>query len=827
VSNLQKTIDIILNGEDKASRQIRQVDDRLGGLNTRFAGVAKQGAKVAAVIAAVGAGITALVGAGLKEAYDQAVDFESAMVDLEKVLGSHPGKLETAQTAAMNLSNQYGVSSKEIVESIAGWVQAGYDIDEATQLAEESIALLYTSELDAAQATETLTKIMKGFGLEVDDARSKLDVANEISNNYASSVGQLTEAMGRVAPIADAMGLSFEEMSSFLVPAIEKFQDGQKVGTAFAKILNNLVSDTSRVADGLETLGVAQTDSNGELRDGRDILYDVAEAFQNLEPSQKTFVAQQIAGAEHSAKFLATMNSYDKAGAVYETAINSAGSVTEELQAKLDSAEKQLDRWNEAWTNLSVVIGDQFKIAATEAVEGGTDIVNALQTSVDEGALDPFFSMLNELAEGLSEELEAIAEAMPEAMEGVDWDPLADSIRSVGEAFGGLFDDLDLTTLEGLAEAIQRVVDTGSGLIEFFGTSVEIATPFAKIVLDIVDNVNDLADSFLGLDGPLDLFASALSVPLKIAENLLKTFNKIPGVPLDDAVKDIEDLGDWLRSVGDDAEGAKDEVVDIHEAITGIPSDVALLMQVDDKGTIKETEDGIDGLPEEKDTDVKVDDKGSAEKTKDKIEDKVPAEKEMEIKASLDEAELEAETAKIEAIAETAQGYFQMKAEIDTTALESATEGLMSYMDNQSEIMQSQIEWEAKLEIAQVEAEAKKVEAAFTSLNTVFESSADVIGSMAEAMPDVGPLAQLDLRKGIERELDLREEALEQQKKLINAEVALMEARSSRMSSDEPLITVNGDGLQPELEAFMFKILETVQMQVAEEEQEFLLGIGG
>lgn len=822
MSDLRKTIDIILNGQDRASKQIRQVGDSIDGLNTRFGGVAKQGAAAAAAIAAVGAGITALVGAGLKEAYDQAVNFESAMVELEKVLGDHPDQLDDAKAAAMDLSNQYGVSSKEIVESIAGWVQAGYDIQEATQLAEESIALMYASELDAAESTETLTKIMKGFGIEVEDARSKLDVANEISNNYASSVGQLTEAMSRVAPISDAMGISFEEIAAIMTPAIEKFQSGEKVGTGFATMLNRLVDDARPVQEALDALGVSQQDSNGELRSGRDILFDVGEAFQDLDESQRVFVAQQLAGTEQSAKFLATMNSWDKVGAVYETAINSAGSVTEELQAQLESAERQLDRWNEAWTNLSIVIGDQFKVAATEAVQGGTDIVNALQTSIDEGALDPFFDMLNELAEGLAKELEAIAEAMPEAMEGVDWEPLADSIRNVGEAFGGLFDGLDLATPEGLAEAIQRIVDSGSAFIDFFANTVKVMEPVVEVVMVLIDAFNDLVDSvsvvWNSIESTIGLASAGI---VEALQGILEAMSYIPGLDFSDQISSLENfqtqINQRVESALDDASSAAER---LNGNVKDIPDEKKVDAEVDDKGTSEKVKEDVEGIPEKKavgitiddndtaediqrklaamqgqDADVNVDDKGTAEETKEKIEDKIPAEKKLEIEADIKMAEIEKEISEIEAQAET---------------------------------MQTAMEWTAKVDIAQAEASMEKFKSAMEGATQSVESTAESTSSLFETWFGDGNQSfrqQWAIEDAIDQQLAVQEQAAEDQHRLIQEQIQMMQARREAMEQGEGLIQIEAQGLEPELEAFLWKILEKVQVRANEEASEFLLGI--
>ena len=54
-----------------------------------------------------------------------------------------------------------------------------------------------------------------------------------------------------------------------------------------------------------------------------------------------------------------------------------------------------------------------------------------------------------------------------------------------------------------------------------------------------------------------------------------------------------------------------------------------------------------------------------------------------------------------------------------------------------------------------------------------------------------------------------------------------MRARRDALQNGDSLVTVNGDGLKPHLEAFMFEILESIQVRVSEEYQSFLLGMNG
>lgn len=55
--------------------------------------------------------------------------------------------------------------------------------------------------------------------------------------------------------------------------------------------------------------------------------------------------------------------------------------------------------------------------------------------------------------------------------------------------------------------------------------------------------------------------------------------------------------------------------------------------------------------------------------------------------------------------------------------------------------------------------------------------------------------------------------------------MAYLDAVVDRLSSGEAEIQVTADGLEPELEAFMFQILKRIRVRASEEAQQFLLGL--
>ena len=142
------------------------------------------------------------------------------------------------------------------------------------------------------------------------------------------------------------------------------------------------------------------------------------------------------------------------------------------------------------------------------------------------------------------------------------------------------------------------------------------------------------------------------------------------------------------------------------------------------------------------------------------------------------------------------------------------------------EIVQKSIEWKAKLDIADVEANAKIVEAAFKSIDTTITSTGTTLSSMLATFAGLqGKGGTSFVEQQIIDEARRRDAALDMQKDLVGAEVDNLRARTDSLKRGDAIITINGAGLQPQLEAFMFAILAAVQVKANAEGQKFLVGI--
>ncbi|KKK83726.1 hypothetical protein LCGC14_2790470, partial [marine sediment metagenome] len=144
-----------------------------------------------------------------------------------------------------------------------------------------------------------------------------------------------------------------------------------------------------------------------------------------------------------------------------------------------------------------------------------------------------------------------------------------------------------------------------------------------------------------------------------------------------------------------------------------------------------------------------------------------------------------------------------------------------------AETVQTAMEWTAKLDISEVEAETKKYEASLESLSSVIDSTgsamADMFGTLGDS--DLSGLDMMDLRDAIEQQIEIQKESWELQKETIELQNQILEAQAARLERGDALITVDGGTLQPHLEAIWLEILAAIQVYASEEGAEFLLGI--
>lgn len=222
-----------------------------------------------------------MIQTALREILQSSIQVDTAMTELKKVTDltetGYNDFLEGAEQRAAKL----GATLTEVVNATADYARLGYSVSEATTMSDS--ALIYTNVGDDVEniddATSALISTMQGFGIEAENSMSIVDKFNNVSNNYASSAGDIGEIVKRSAASMAAAGNSLDQTIALGVGANEVQQDADTVGTALKTMSMRLRGSKSELeAAGLDVEGMAS--STSKLRDemialtGVDIMID-------------------------------------------------------------------------------------------------------------------------------------------------------------------------------------------------------------------------------------------------------------------------------------------------------------------------------------------------------------------------------------------------------------------------------------------------------------------------------------------------------------------------------------------------------------------------
>lgn len=171
-------------------------------------------------------GIFMLTGA-LRDLVAESISVDTAMTELKKVTDETDATYAKFLSDASSRAQTIGATLSEVVNATADYARLGYNINDATQLANS--ALIYENVGDGIEsiddATSALISTMQGFGIAASDSMSIVDKFNNVSNNFASSAGDIGEITKRSAASMAAAGNDLDQTIALGVAANEVQQD--------------------------------------------------------------------------------------------------------------------------------------------------------------------------------------------------------------------------------------------------------------------------------------------------------------------------------------------------------------------------------------------------------------------------------------------------------------------------------------------------------------------------------------------------------------------------------------------------------------------------
>lgn len=947
MADLQKTIEIVFGGVDDVSGTITNISQKVSDGFGELEGITDPLANAHDRVVALEAALGALAIGGMALAVNAAGQFDSQFREITTLVDETGSGIDQFREDIRVYASDSTQGLDDINASLYQAISLGVDYTDSLEALATAEQLAVGGKADLASSTELLLGSLNAYGDGVDQATRYSDAFFTIVKDGKTTIPELAQYLSQVTGTAAAAEVPIETLGAAIAAITASGAPTSQAMTQIRQVIEALIKPTKQASDYAHELGLdfsAQALAADGLEGVMAKVYDVTggnvDQMAKLFTSSEALRAALILSRDESGKFAKALEDMaDKAGAT-KTAF-------EKMKDDIKLINQQLANNFELTL---VAIGDKLLDEYGDIVKALTDVFKSLQTAINAGAFDDIFNVIEELSKDLESTLKAMAKNLPEALKDVDFSDFSNSIKTLASETAGVFDaffgDIDLSTPEGLSQAIQKLVDLGTRLNEVTTGIVEVWQHVAEWLGKAADKAGDMdtetatligtvmgagkvvneLSGFLG--GAADALGSVSNlVNVLAAKQLLsmvtslgsvtaatsawsagvnalagtaggaaglvgisatvgllagKLINDyVPGVSeatqsvigwadellnfsgtQDKAMGSAEGFDKLVTALADSTERYKYDLTDLRKELAGLGFDVenlpdeaifriaaeADLLSVDTARDLMKDRVEIDPpvatiwadveqadkeitafweeflkLPDEKNVDVNVnadtedveqvqnyitwlDETGTEHIVTIDVEedqvtdvekqiDDIPTEKMLEIQL---QGDIDTQIAAIEAQAQTAQAAFQYTAEVNIAEAEA----------------------NADILVAAYDAAGKSVEALAGATSDMFGSFAAILGD-----DSVSTFDKWDLESKLREQIEMERQMVESQIKLNDAQVANIEARTAAMERGDAMIQIDSTGLEPALEMIMWQIIEKVQIRANESSADFLLGL--
>lgn len=886
MSDLEKTIKIIFGSDDKAlKKSASEIESQFKSMDKVFSDITDPLAKAGSSLLKVDAALSALVVGGIALAVRESKNFNKEFALISTSVDATGADLDRYREQILQYSTTSTKSISDINAALYTAAQAGIKWGESLDFMGKAEQLAVANNANLNTTVDLLTGTMNAYGYSVKDVGHLNDVFFTSTLIGKQTIDDLGQSMGMVVGIAANFGVSFESLSAAISTLTAKGMETSEAITAVKGVITSIANPSKEAADAAKEMGLNFTVAELKANGLEGMLTKVMAATGGNADKMKILFGETR--ALNGVMQLTGDNMVFFNDALVKIN-NSTGSAETAYKKMADTFDNQSQMLINTAKTLMIEVGTRLEDTAAKYAGSLATMLAGITKAIDKGAFDGVFVILDSFANDFAKAIKKISESMPDALANIDMSKLIEAMRNAGDAISGVFGDAEA---EDITRAVNDIIDTIASLISVTQGIVEVFVPIGAAVREAIAAFNSLDAStkqlignFMGFSmaykffGPISIALIALGADAETAGRIftlffaslengfnlikvllyavatgffelitagIKFLDLIPGLDFSKEIAQNEKTLDSLKGKLSDSADAlmlsTAKVVDAWNG-TGESADKAT-------GKVSNYEKAINNLPDEKKTEIKADGADKSIEQINKIKDivnTIPAQKDVNVEVRADGSSIEkAHGMIIETFQDGSIAISNIKVAPDIDSINKTKEKLEKEIPSEkmmeiqanvdiarikelSGIIQSNIEWKAKIDITQIENQTERLKTMFESVNETIKSTGDTISSLADAMSGIDSSRQLDLIDFMREEMNMRREAMAMQKELVQAEIEEIKARTKLMNEGKDVgIKISADGLKPHLEAFMYEILNAIQVRATQDGVSFLIGAGG
>lgn len=200
-------------------------------------------------------------GRGGLEAFSQSLDaaeeYGRAIAEVSTLVDSATFSTEKMESITLGLAAQFGGTAKGQAKALYQTISAGVtDATKATELLSIANKLAIGGMTDTFTAVDVLTSVTAAYGVENLSAAHASDLLFTTVRLGKTTAAELGATLGRIAPTASAMGVSFDELSAAIAAVTVQGINTAEATTGLKAAMANIIKPTTEAGAAAAKLGI-------------------------------------------------------------------------------------------------------------------------------------------------------------------------------------------------------------------------------------------------------------------------------------------------------------------------------------------------------------------------------------------------------------------------------------------------------------------------------------------------------------------------------------------------------------------------------------------
>lgn len=191
--------------------------------------------------------------------------------------------------AARNVGQTTRFTAVEASEGLVVLAKAGIGVQESIEILPSVLALAQGQLIEVSAAAESVTSVLRQFGIDALNASRVVDVLSETANLSATDVQELANSFKFVGPVAAALGRDLEEISATLGVLANSGIKGSLAGTTLRGVLTALADPTDVAKEAIAELGVSLDELDPSVNSLESILTSLGSTFIGVQEATEIF----------------------------------------------------------------------------------------------------------------------------------------------------------------------------------------------------------------------------------------------------------------------------------------------------------------------------------------------------------------------------------------------------------------------------------------------------------------------------------------------------------------------------------------------------------